>query len=302
MKQVAKRIMMVRPAHFGFDPSTAKSNSFQHKEGAEERHQIQEQAINEFNQAVNELKGNDIDVIVIEDSQEPVKPNAVFPNNWVSFHEGRVIMYPMMAENRRWERRIDIFDQLLDLGISVKEVIDISAFEAEDKYLESTGSVVIDYENDLAFACLSSRTHKDVLDQLCKINGYEPVIFEAFNTEGVPIYHTNVLMCIASKYAVICLESIHIDQRNDVRRTLEETSHDVIEITMQQMYSFAGNMLEVEDEFGQSKLVMSRTAFESLLPSQTQKIKEFSKIVVVDIPTIEKYGGGSVRCMMCRVE
>ncbi|WP_420386196.1 citrulline utilization hydrolase CtlX [Roseivirga sp.] len=301
MRQAAAKIMMVRPAHFGFDPSTAITNSFQQAEGAEQQHSIQQTAIDEFNEAVNTLRTHGVDVVVIDDTDEPKKPNAVFPNNWVSFHDGRVVLYPMLAENRRWERRVDLLDQLVDEGVPVDEIIDISKYEEDNKFLESTGSVVIDYENDLAYACLSSRTDRDVLDKLCEINGYEPVLFESFNVEGVAVYHTNVVMCIASQYAVICAESIKEDQRFDVIRTLEETGHEVVEITMEQMYHFAGNMLEVLDDAGKSTLIMSQTAYDSLSQFQIDKLSGYSKIVTVQIPTIEKFGGGSVRCMMCRV-
>lgn len=301
MRQAAGRIMMVRPAHFGFDPSTAKTNSFQQTDGADQQYSIQESAIEEFNAAVNTLRTNGIDVVVIDDTDEPKKPNAVFPNNWVSFHDGRVILYPMLAENRRWERRVDLLDQLVDEGVLVEEIIDISQFEENNKFLESTGSVVIDYEHDLAYACLSSRTDRDVLDKLCEINGYEPVLFQSFNKEGLAVYHTNVVMCIASRYAVICAESIQADQRFDVLRTLEETGHRVVEITMDQMYAFAGNMLEVFNSQGESVLVMSQTAHDSLTNHQLEVLSSYSKIQTVSIPTIEKFGGGSVRCMMCRI-
>lgn len=301
MRQAAAKIMMVRPAHFGYDPLTAKTNSFQQTEGADQKHNIQQSAIDEFNSAVNTLRTKGVEVVVIDDTDEPKKPNAVFPNNWVSFHDGRVILYPMLAENRRWERRIDLLDQLVDEGVPVNEVIDISKYEEDNKFLESTGSVVIDYEHDLAYACLSSRTDRDVLDKLCEINGYEPVLFESFNKDGLAVYHTNVVMCLASKYAVICAESIKPDQRFDVIRTLEETGHEVVEITMDQMYAFAGNMLEVLDSAGQSILVMSQTAYDSLSEDQIQSLSKYSAIQTVSIPTIEKYGGGSVRCMMCRV-
>jgi len=301
MRQAAAKIMMVRPAHFGYDPSTAKTNSFQDTEGSDQILDIQHKAIEEFNGAVDTLRANGVDVVVIDDTDEPKKPNAVFPNNWVSFHDGRVILYPMLAENRRWERRLDLLDQLVDEGVAVDEIIDISKYEENNMFLESTGSVVIDYEHDLAYACLSSRTDRDVLNKLCEINGYEPVLFESFNKEGVAVYHTNVVMCIASKYAVICTESIQADQRFDVIRILEETGHEVVEITMDQMYSFAGNMLEVFNHQGESVIVMSQAAYDSLTENQLNTISAHSKIQTVSIPTIEKFGGGSVRCMMCRV-
>ena len=302
MKQAAAKIMMVRPAHFGYDPSTAKTNSFQQTEGADEKYSIQQAAIDEFNLAVSTLKSKGVDVVVIDDTDEPEKPNAVFPNNWVSFHEGRVILYPMLAENRRWERRLDLLDQLANEGVAVNEVIDISGFEEENKFLESTGSIVIDYENDLAYACLSSRTNREVLNKLCEINGYEPVLFESFNKDGLAVYHTNVVMCIASRYAVICAESIKEDQRFEVLKTLEKTGHEVVQITMDQMYSFAGNMLEVLNSKGESVLVMSQSAYDSLNDYQVQTLSKYSQIHTVSIPTIEKFGGGSVRCMMCRLD
>ena len=302
MKQAAAKIMMVRPAHFGYDPSTAKTNSFQQTEGADEEYSIQQAAIDEFNLAVSTLKSKGVDVVVIDDTDEPKKPNAVFPNNWVSFHEGRVILYPMLAENRRWERRLDLLDQLANEGVAVNEVIDISGFEEENKFLESTGSVVIDYENDLAYACLSSRTNREVLNKLCEINDYEPILFESFNKDGLAVYHTNVVMCIASRYAVICAEWSKEDQRLEVLKTLEKTGHEVVQITMDQMYSFAGNMLEVLNSKGESVLVMSQSAYDSLNDYQFQTLSKYSQIHTVSIPTIEKFGGGSVRCMMCRLD
>lgn len=303
MNQAAKSILMVRPAHFGFDPSTAKTNSFQQEEGADQHHHIQHLALDEFNAAVDHLRSYGIRVIDIDDTDHPRKPNAVFPNNWVSFHEkGKVIMYPMMAENRRWERRLDLLDRLVDEGIRVGEIIDISQYEEENKFLESTGSVVLDDQHQLAYACLSSRTDRTVLNKMCEIIGYEPVLFEAHNKDGVPIYHTNVLMCIANNYAVICSESIHEAQRFDVIQVLKTTGHEVIEITMDQMYAFAGNMLEVVNKEGDSHLVMSQSAYDSLTPLQIKHLSNFSELITVKIPTIEKYGGGSVRCMMCKVE
>ncbi len=302
MNQAAKSILMVRPAHFGFDPSTAKTNSFQQDEGAEKQHYIQHLALEEFNGAISHLRSYGIHVIDINDTEYPRKPNAVFPNNWVSFHDkGKVIIYPMLAENRRWERRLDLLDQLIDEGIIVREIIDISLYEEENKFLESTGSVVLDYQHHLAYACLSSRTDRTVLDKMCEILNYEPVLFEAHNKVGVPIYHTNVLMCIADHYAVVCAESIHEEQRFDVIQVLETTGHQVIEITMDQMYAFAGNMLEVVNQEGKSHLVMSQTAHDSLTSLQIEHLANFSELITVKIPTIEKYGGGSVRCMMCKL-
>lgn len=300
-RQASKTIMMVRPKHFGFDHSTAVSNSFQDGNGAEATEKISLLAINEFDAAIDKLRSHRIDVHVIEDTYQPIKPNAVFPNNWISFHGEKTLMYPMEAENRRWERREDILDQLTLNGIEIGEVLDISAYESEGKYLESTGSMVLDYEHKLAYACLSSRTNQEVLDKFCDITGFEAVLFEAFDKNGIPVYHTNVLMCIGTKYAVICTESIPEDQRSEVLKTLESTGHDVVSLSMDQMYSFAGNMIEVADEYGNEVLVMSGAAMRSLSIDQKEKLSEYAKLLALDIPTIEKYGGGSIRCMMCRL-
>lgn len=300
--QAAKRIMMMRPKHFGFDPTTASSNSFQSKEGAEERARIENSAQSEFDAAVIKLKSEGIDIIALDDTDLPEKPNAVFPNNWVSFHEdGLVLLYPMLTESRRVERRQEVLDELELAGVEISRIIDISNYETEDKFLESTGSVVLDYKNKLAYACLSVRTHIEVLEKFCEILGYEPIIFEAFSKEGEAVYHTNVVMCIADQYAVICLESIHEDQRKDVLSTLESTGHEVVALTIDQMYNFAGNMLEVMNDKGQSVLVMSESAMKSLTIDQKEALSRYSKLTAVSIPTIEKYGGGSVRCMMCKL-
>lgn len=293
--------MMVRPKHFGFDHATAASNSFQDDTGAEATREISVAAIAEFDAAVEKLRINGVKVHVIEDTDTPIKPNAVFPNNWVSFHEGKVLLYPMLAENRRWERRDEILDQLKSEGLTINEVLDISASESEGKYLESTGSMVLDYENTLAYACISDRTDLDVLKRFCEATGFQSVIFDAFDKGGVAVYHTNVLMCIGARYAVICLEAIPEIQRAHVIASLEQSGHDVVPITMDQMYAFAGNMLEVVNDQGKSILVMSNTAFESLDDSQKERLSQYANILSVEIPTIEKFGGGSVRCMMCRL-
>ena len=299
--QASKEIMMVRPRNFGFDQTTAASNSFQNEEGADAVKEIRIKAIAEFDAAVAQLRAEDIRVHVIEDSEAPVKPNAVFPNNWVSFHGSKAILYPMLAENRRWERRPEVLDQLKSEGVSIGDVIDLSEFEKKDKFLESTGSMVLDYENELAYACLSSRTDMEVLEAFCNETGFDAFVFDSFNKDGLAVYHTNVIMCIAAKYAVICLESIPEEQQATVIEALESTGHEIIPITMDQMYAFAGNMLEVLDGVGNSTLVMSSTALNCLVEDQMDAITHYSKILSVEIPTIEKYGGGSVRCMMCRV-
>uniref|UniRef100_UPI0040488D8A citrulline utilization hydrolase CtlX n=1 Tax=Roseivirga sp. TaxID=1964215 RepID=UPI0040488D8A len=300
--QAAKRIMMLRPKHFGFDPATASSNSFQSKEGAEQRAMIEHRAQIEFDAAVAKLKTEGIDIIALNDTDSPEKPNAVFPNNWVSFHQdGLVLLYPMLTESRRVERRQEVLDELEAQGVEITRIIDISHYENEGKFLESTGSVVLDYRNKLAYACLSSRTHIEVLEKFCEILDYEPIVFESLNMEGQAIYHTNVVMCIADQYAIICSVSIPQAQRREVVAALKNTGHELVDITMEQMYNFAGNMLEVMNDKGQSVLVMSESAMKSLTIDQKETLSSYSRLVAVAIPTIEKFGGGSVRCMMCKL-
>ena len=301
-KQAARTIMMMRPRHFGYDPASAKTNAFQVREGAENKEYIQKQAIAEFDHAVSQLRETGVNVVMLQDTDEPAKPNAVFPNNWVSFHrDTKVVLYPMMAENRRNERRPEIFDEMQAAGLEFDEFIDITHYEQEDKYLESTGSVIFDYPREIAYACVSERTHPEVLRKLSEIMRFEPVIFDAFDRDGKPIYHTNVMMCLADQYAVICLESIPDAQRQTVVGALQKTGHEIVPISFEQMYSFAGNMLEVLNDQGQSVLVMSEAAMHSLNLDQKQKLSEYSRLLSIPIPTIEKYGGGSIRCMMCRV-
>jgi hypothetical protein len=207
----------------------------------------------------------------------------------------------MLTESRRLERRHEVLDELEAAGVEISRIIDISTYEEEEKFLESTGSVVLDYRNKLAYACLSARTHIEVLEKFCEIAGYEPVVFESFDKVGGAIYHTNVIMCIADQYAVICAESIPEDQRIEVLNTLKSTGHEVVAITMDQMYNFAGNMLEAMNDKGQSVLIMSESAIKSLTIDQKEALSKYSKLTSVAIPTIEKYGGGSVRCMMCKL-
>ena len=294
--------MMMRPKHFGYDPASAATNAFQVKEGHENTESIQEQAVREFDAAVTRLRDNQIKVIVIEDTDSPAKPNAVFPNNWVSFHrDSKVILYPMMAENRRAERRTEIMDQLQEAGVNIDEIIDLTHYEQEDKFLESTGSVVFDYPNEIAYACESGRTHPEIIHKLGEIMGFESVIFKSVDRNGLDIYHTNVMMCIADHYVLICAESIPEEQRGNVLEALKRTGHEIIPLSYDQIYAFAGNMLEVTNTNGQSVLIMSEAAMKSLNLDQKEQISQYSKLLSVPIPTIEKYGGGSIRCMMCRV-
>lgn len=300
MNYEPRTILMIRPVNFGYNEQTADSNAFQNPD-ADQQH-VQEKALAEFDAFVQILRGNGVDVTVIEDTPEPHTPDSIFPNNWVSFHEnGDVFLYPMQAENRRLERREDIIRKLEE-RFKVSHVIDLSRFEKQDRFLEGTGSMVLDRENKIAYACLSPRTDADVLNTFCEHAGYKPVIFNAVDKNGKAIYHTNVLMAIAAKYVVICLEAIADDDEMEaVIDTVAESEKEIIAISFEQMNQFAGNMLEVYNDKGESLIVMSQAAWASLDDEQKEVLSSFSKPVFADISTIEKNGGGSVRCMMAEV-
>lgn len=299
-QQTTSTILMIRPVNFVFNEQTAGSNAFQNRNAEQQR--VQDNALQEFDRFVNLLRENGVEVIVIDDTTEPHTPDSIFPNNWVSFHnDGTVFLYPMMAENRRLERREDIITQLED-EFKVKHVIDLSHFEHENKFLEGTGSMVLDRENKIAYACLSPRTDKEVLEAFCKDSGYEPVLFHAVDQNGMDIYHTNVLMCVGSSYAVICLDSIKDEaEKQNVINALQSTQKQTVAISFEQMNHFAGNMLEVLNKSGESLLVMSKSAWDSLNYEQKAILSSFSKPLYSDISTIENNGGGSARCMMAEV-
>lgn len=293
-------ILMIRPVNFGYNQQTAESNAFQDPD--DDQQQVQAKALVEFDNFVQILRDNGVDVTVVEDTAEPHTPDSIFPNNWVSFHEnGDVFLYPMQAENRRLERREDIIRQLEE-KFEVGHIIDLSRFEKASKFLEGTGSMVLDRENKIAYACLSPRTDEEVLATFCEHAGYKPLLFNAVDHNGKAIYHTNVLMAIAAKYVVICLDAISDDEEAEqVIDAISESGKEIIAISFEQMNHFAGNMLEVYNGKSESLIVMSQAAWESLDDEQKEVISCFSKPVYADIATIEKNGGGSVRCMMAEV-
>ena len=298
--QSTSHILMIRPVNFGFNEETAGSNAFQNREAKDD--DANRKAQQEFDGMVSALCANGVDVTVIDDTPEQYTPDSIFPNNWVSFHaDGEVYLYPMQAENRRLERREDIIAKLED-RFSVKHVIDLSRFEQENKFLEGTGSMVPDRENKIAYACISPRTDRDVLDLFCEHAGYRPVTFDAVDEKGQAIYHTNVLMCVGTGFAVICLDSIpNPDEKLVVKESLSLTKKEIIDISFGQMNHFAGNMLEVKNSAGDTLIVMSQSAFDALLDEQKQILKKYGKLVHADIGTIETLGGGSARCMMAEV-
>ncbi|MBS1530160.1 MAG: amidinotransferase [Bacteroidetes bacterium] len=299
-EQTTSTILMIRPVNFGFNEQTASSNAFQNRFA--EQQQVQDKALKEFDGFVNLLRNNGVEVIVIDDTLEPHTPDSIFPNNWVSFHsDGTVFLYPMMAENRRLERREDIITRLED-AFRVKHVIDLSRFEQEHKFLEGTGSMVLDRENKIAYACLSPRTNKKVLEEFCHDSGYKPVFFHAADQNGMDIYHTNVLMCVGTSFVVICLDTIRDEkEKHELLASFKSTQKQMVAISFEQMNHFAGNMLEVQNKSGESLLVMSKSAWDSLNYEQKAILSSFSKPVYADISTIENSGGGSARCMMAEV-
>lgn len=293
--------MMVRPASFGFNPETAASNAFQQNQPFTAI-ESSEKAQKEFDYMVDLLRSHEIEVLVVDDTATPIKPDAIFPNNWISFHhDGTVVLYPMLAENRRLERRQDIVE-VVAKNHRMARLIDLSVHEHRGLFLEGTGSIVFDYMNKIAYASRSPRTHDALLIQLCSDLGFQPVIFNASDEGGQPIYHTNVLMGIGEKFVVICLDAIKDDSDQErILLSFERTGHKVIAISFEQMKSFAGNLIEVASKSGESFVLMSETAFQSLLPGQINAISQFSEILPVRIPHIERIGGGSVRCMVAGV-
>lgn len=301
MSQSTSHILMIRPVNFGFNEETAESNAFQQHDKTD-KSSVQEKALTEFNNFVTVLKSNGVDVITVDDTPEPYTPDSIFPNNWVSFHaNGDIFLYPMQAENRRLERREDIINGLED-QFKVHHIVDLSRFEDEGKFLEGTGSMVLDRVNKIAYACLSPRTDRNVLDIFCEQEGYAAVCFDAVDEKGKAIYHTNVMMCIGSKFAVICLDSVpNPHEKVVLTESVKNSGKEIVDISFDQMNRFAGNMLEVKNKDGEMLIVMSETAYRSLTREQKNILTKFGKLVFSDISTIEKNGGGSARCMMAEV-
>jgi hypothetical protein len=297
----ANTVMMVRPAAFGFNEETAASNSFQ-REALLSNDEILNEALFEFDCAVNELRSHGINVHVVEDTLVPRKPDAVFPNNWISFHpDGTLILYPMEAFNRRCERRLEVVLELQQ-KFNFEKIIDLTHFESENLFLEGTGSVVFDHENKVAFAALSSRTSQVVFEELCKQIHYTPFMFAAFDENSQPIYHTNVVMCMGDDFVAVCLECLPDAERRELFvNEVSRLGKSILEISMDQMNAFAGNMLLLKDVQNNNKLVLSATAYQSLSSAQIDFLKQRVKFIRFNIPVIETIGGGSARCMLAEV-
>lgn len=306
MKQYTNTILMIEPVDFRYNEETAVNNYFQNQI-EESQETIQQKALAEFQGMVSKLREHGVNVIVLKDTPEPHTPDSIFPNNWISFHENKMVaLYPMFAKNRRDERREeDVLELLGEKGFDVEEIMDYTSAEEDDIFLEGTGSIILDRVNRIAYAAISPRTDEGLFLEFCEDFEYTPIIFEAnqtVNGERMPIYHTNVMMCVADQYAVICLDTIdNKSEKKVVVESLKATGKEIIAISEEQMHQFAGNMLQVGG-MGEAKyLVMSQTAYNSLTPEQIQTIEQYNPIIAVDIHTIETLGGGSARCMMAEV-
>ena len=300
--QTARSILLIRPQNFRYNAETATSNEFQKKADAGKENTVKQLALAEFDRFAETLRSKGINVLVFDDTDEPQKPDAVFPNNWVSFHaDGTVVLYPMCAVNRRSERRMDII-AALGQEFRIEKIVDLSHFENEGRFLEGTGSIVFDHENKIAYACLSPRTDAALFDEVSPTLGYSSISFRAVDDNGRAIYHTNVLMCIGIGFAVICLESFeNADEKETIIESLKRSGLEIIDITFLQMNKFAGNMLAVSGKNGKVFLVQSQSAFDSLRKEQIAVLEKYCELLPIPIPAIETIGGGSARCMMAEI-
>ncbi|MDR2236046.1 MAG: amidinotransferase [Chryseobacterium sp.] len=301
--QTTDTVLMIEPIAFGYNAETAKNNYFQVEQTGSD---IQSKALAEFNTFVGKLRGKGINVITIKDTLDPHTPDSIFPNNWVSFHkDGKVVLYPMFASNRRVERREDIIESIGNQGFEVSEIDDWSFSETQGHFLEGTGSMIFDHDNKIAYGSVSLRLDEKLFREFCSKYGFTPVVFHSYQTVGterLPIYHTNVMMCVADRFVVICLDCIDDElEREKVIETIKNSGKEIIDISEEQMQQFAGNMLQVQNKDGKKFLVMSQTAYQSLNPDQVAAIEKYCEIIYSDLNTIEVNGGGSARCMLAEV-
>ncbi|MDO9036845.1 MAG: arginine deiminase-related protein [Lutibacter sp.] len=306
MKQITNTILMIRPVSFRMNEQTAVNNYYQKVLESVTPETVQFKALQEFDDFVEKLQAIGVNVIVIDDTKDTDTPDSIFPNNWISFHEnGDVALYPMFAENRRLERREDILETLEDLGYQINNVVDYTSAEEEKIYLEGTGSLLLDRVNGKAYCALSPRADEDLLIEFCEDFEFTPVSFVAnqtLNEKRMPIYHTNVIMCLGEKFSVICLDSIDDKkERKEVIKHLKEDRKEIIAISEEQVNNFAGNMLQVMGKNEERFIVMSNSAYESLTKQQINQIEKHGKILYSSLDTIEACGGGSARCMMAEV-
>lgn len=297
--QTTSKILMVRPFRFAFNEETAQNNYFQQ---AGEPGPVAVKAIEEFDAFVNQLRGKDVDVTIVQDTPNPWTPDSIFPNNWFSSHfSGELVLYPMFAENRRQERKQELID-LLTRKMNHRKVINLTHWEKEGEYLEGTGSMVLDRDKRIAYCCRSPRTSEKVLADFCARLNYDPVVFNATDKKGNLIYHTNVMMAVGNQVAIVCLESIqNEDERRKVINRLTSAGKIIVDISLDQVARFAGNMLEVKSRNGHPIMVMSASARNVLTATQETVISTYNTLLSVPLSTIETNGGGSARCMMAEI-
>ena len=302
LRQFSSHIMMVRPVRFAYNTQTAEDNAFMHKVKSLDSAEIQTKALAEFEMFVAKLKEVGIRLTIFDDRPEPHTPDSIFPNNWISFHQNeKIIIYPIKAENRRLEKRKDIVETLSKLYPN-PEVIDWGEFEEKELFLEGTGSLVLDRYHEIAYACISQRTHQEVLDAFCQLTGYKPVAVHGFDQDGEEIYHTNVMMGLGIGFAVVCLDAVRDpEEKLLLQNSLESTGFEIIPLTFHQMNNFAGNLLQVMAEDGTPYVILSQRAYDSLTDSQLAVMRRNSKVLPVPLDIIEVIGGGSVRCMMTEI-
>ena len=302
-RQTTRHILMVRPSQFAFNEETAANNAFQSRDGLLSPDEMRRQAVREFDGFVKKLHEAGVHVIVAQDTATPPKPDAVFPNNWVTFHqEGPIVTYPMFAPTRRRERRKSVINTVLRAGFQTTRQVNLEFNEKLNRFLEGTGSIIFDHSHRLAYACLSPRTDALLLYDLCQEIGYESVVFHAVDADGQDIYHTNVMMALGETFVVICLDSVRDPhERAMLEKQFQETGKTVVDISLAQMNAFAGNMLQVRNDREETILVMSEQAFRALTPEQVHTLEGHTRLLHADLTTIETYGGGSARCMMAEV-
>jgi hypothetical protein len=292
-------ILMVRPFQFYFNQQTAANNFFQSNINIENANEL---AIAEFDAMVEKLRAHQIKVNVVQDTKDPSTPDSIFPNNWVSTHtNGTVCLYPMYAENRRAERKSTVIN-FLQSNYKIENTLDLTDLEKEGIFLEGTGSMVLDHQNKIAYGCLSERLDKEAFISWCNKMQFKPITFKAVDDKAQPIYHTNVMMCMANQFVVICSDSIPNEQeRQMLLDSFAQTNKEVIEISQDQLNHFAGNMLQVFDITEKPHLIMSEQAYKSLHTAQLKSLEKYNPLLPISIPTIEALGGGSTRCMMAEI-
>ena len=301
LAQCASTVLMIRPAAFGANPETAASNAFQSAAAGTPRDR--DAAVAEFDAAVDALERAGIEVIVVDDLADPPKPDAVFPNNWLSLHhDGTAVLYPMLSPLRRRERRRDVIAAIEARGFTVRRVLDLTGWESSALFLEGTGSLVLDHRMRVAYACLSPRTARRPLEQFAAELGYVPHAFRASGPKGEDVYHTNVLMCVGEGFAAACLDAVGDPvERRRLREGLAAAGRELVELDRAQMNAFAGNMLALRSVHGTPIVALSDTAWNALDASRRAQLGRHGGIVTAALPTIERCGGGSLRCMLAEV-